>query len=254
MNDENNLNTPTDTEPKTNPPAPPADELAEYRNDKGEFDSEKIKKLVDDKKFFRSQIAKMRQTPTKIEEYGKDFTLDSKFDEFVSKEENKEKINKIFEKLDKLSLEKGLGVERNHDLRRFVLDELVDNKVIDLTPESKKAEEQQKIINERNDQVRAVIGEGTDIDAWNTNLLNWVHDFCNSEGEYKMHEHLIKTNSQWALSMHKVHQAMMGNRIPVAASEPNYNEAEWQRNFVKADRETQDKMLEERAKILTKNK
>ena len=46
---------------------------------------------------------------------------------------------------------------------------------------------------------------------------------------------------------------MMGNRIPIVNSDPQYNEEEWQRNFNKADVETQNKMLEERAKKLTKN-
>ena len=47
---------------------------------------------------------------------------------------------------------------------------------------------------------------------------------------------------------------MMGNRIPVVNSDPKYNEAEWSRAFSKATREEQDRMLEERARELMKNK
>lgn len=249
MNDDNQIK-----DPQGQPDTPPQDALAEYRNERGEFDPKKIEQLANDKKYYRSQIAKLRQLPQKVEEYGKDFVLDSKFDEYVSKDENKERINKIFEKLDKLSLEKGLGVDKNHDMRRFVLDELVAAGAIDLTPESEKTAKLQQAISERNESVKKAVGETIDIDAWNNGVLEWLRGFCNSEAEYKLHENLVKTNATWALSLNKVRHALMGNRIPVAQSDPKYNEAEWQRTFAKADRETQDRMLEERAKILTKDK
>lgn len=251
-NNEDIITNPPQDAPKA--PAAPADGLDEFRDSEGNFDAEKIKKLAEDKKYYRQQISKLRQVPQKIEEYGKDFVLDSKFDEFVSDEKNKERIDKVFEKLDKLSLEKGLGVDRNNDIRRFVLDELVDSGVIDLTSKAEKEARLAQVVSERNDTVKKTIGDTTDVDAWNSALLTWLKDFCNSEAEYKMHENLVKTNAIWALSINKMRHAMMGNRIPVAVSDPKYNEAEWNRQFRKADRETQDRMLEERAKELTKNK
>ena len=240
-------------------PVPPVeskqtDELAEYKNADGEFDADKIKQLAADKKYFRQQISKLKQMPEKIEDYGKDFVLDSKFDEFASKEENKEKLNSLFEKLDKMSMEKGIGVERNHDIRRFVLDELVASKAIDLTTDAEKEAQNQKAIEERNAKVQEVIGDVTDIQAWNKNLEDWLKGFCNSDAEFQMHKALLERNSIWALSLNKVRHAMMGSRIPVAVSEPKYNEAEWERAFRKADKETQDKMLEERAQILLKTR
>lgn len=253
MNENDPIKNPTDPVDPQNG-NPPADDLAEYRNSDGEFDADKIRKLAEDKKYFRSQISKLRQVPQKVEEYGKDFALDSKFDEFVTKEDNKKKIDTIFEKLDKLSLEKGIGVERNHDIRRFVLDQLVESKAIDLTTEADRAAADQKAISERNAKVQEIIGEVSDINAWNEGLLNWLKDFCNSEAEFQMHKSLVERNSVWALSLNKVRHAMMGNRIPVAVSEPKYNEAEWNRAFVKASREEQDKMLEERAKMMIKNR
>ena len=230
------------------------DDLAEYKNSDGDFDPEKIRKLAEDKKYFRQQISKLRQVPQKVEEYGKDFALDSKFDEFVANEDNKNKIAAIFEKLDKLSLEKGIGVERNHDIRRFVLDELVNQKAIDLTTEAERNAADQQVIGERNAKVQEVLGNATDINAWNTALLEWLKGFCNSDAEYEMHKKLIERNSVWALSINKVRHAMMGNKIPVAVSEPKYNEAEWQRAFNKADKEEQNRMLEERAKNIIKNR
>ena len=249
-----------DDDKKITPPAddsnnnPPADELAEFRNSDGDFDADKIKKLVEDKKFYRQQISKLKQTPQKIEEYGKNFVLDSKFDEFVSNEDNKKKIDTVFEKLDKLSLEKGLSVERNNDIRRFVLDELVENKAIDLTSAAKREEMAQKIVTERNEAVQKEIGDVSDVKAWDKNLYDWLETFCNSKAEFEMHKKLAETNSLWALSLNKIRQAQLGNRIPVVHSDPKFNEVEWQREFSKADRATQDKMLEERAKELTKGK
>lgn len=232
----------------------PADDLAEYRNDAGEFDPAKIKKLVEDKKYYRQKISKLNQTPESVEEYGKNFVLDSKFDEFISNEDNKKKIDTVFEKLDKLSLEKGLSVERNNDMRRFVLDELVASKAIDLTPAAKKEELAQKIVAERNTAVQEAIGEVSDINAWNANVLSWLKGFCNSESEYAMHKKLFETNSLWALSLNKIRQAQLGLKIPVIHSDPKFSQAEWDRAFSKASREEQDKMLEERARELTKNK
>ena len=236
------------------PVDPPKDDLAEYRNEDGTFSEEKIKKLAEDKKDFRQQISKLKQMPEKIEEYGKDFVLDSKFDEFASKEENQEKIKTLFEKIDKLSMEKGIGIERNHDIRRFVMDELVAAKAIDITSEAEKAAANQKIIEERNKAVQDVIGEVTDINAWNNALCDWLKGFCNSEAEYQMHKSLLERNSVWALSLNKVRHAMMGNKIPVAVSEPKYNEEEWMRAFRKADKEEQDRMLKERAEMMMKNR
>lgn len=230
------------------------DALAEFKNSDGEFDAAKIQKLVDDKKFYRQQISKLKQTPERIEEYGKNFVLDSKFDEFVSNEENKKKIDAVFEKLDKLSLEKGMSVERNNDMRRFVLDELVASKAIDLTSAAKKEEMAQKIVSERNAAVQEAIGDVSDIKAWNENVLAWLETFCNSKAEFEMHKKLFETNSLWALSLDKIRKAQMGNRIPVIHSDPKFNQAEWDRAFSKATREEQDRMLEERAKELTKNK
>lgn len=238
-------------EPQGNPPA---DDLAEYRNSDGDFDTEKIRKLAEDKKYFRQQISKLKQVPQKIEEYGKDFVLDSKFDEFVSNEENKAKIDSIFEKIDKLSLEKGIGIERNNDIRRFVLDELVENKVLDLTPAEQKAAMEQQILSDRNKAIQDSIGEASDIQAWDKNLFDWLKKFCNSEAEFAMHKKLAETNSLWALSLNKMRQMQMGNRIPVIHSDPKFNQEEWDRAFHKADKETQNKMLEERAKELTKDK
>lgn len=236
------------------PVDPPKDELAEYRNEDGTFSEDKIKKLAEDKKYFRQQISKLKQMPEKIEEYGKDFVLDSKFSEFAAKEENQEKIKTLFDKIDKLSMEKGIGIERNHDIRRFVMDELVDAKAIDLTSDADKEAATQKIIEERNAKVQEVIGDGTDIKAWNDALCDWLKGFCNSDAEYEMHKKLLERNSLWALSLNKVRHAMMGNRIPVAVSEPKYNEEEWMRAFRKADKEEQNKMLEERAKMMLKNR
>ena len=253
MNENDPIKNPTDTVDPQNG-NPPADDLAEYKNAEGQFDADKIRKLAEDKKYFRSQISKLRQVPQKVEEYGKDFALDSKFDEFITNEENKKKIDTVFEKLDKLSLEKGIGVERNHDIRRFVLDQLVESKAIDLTTEAERTAADQKAIAERNAKVQEVIGEVSDINAWNEALFGWLKDFCNSEAEFQMHKKLVERNSVWALSLNKVRHAMMGNRIPVAVSEPKYNEAEWNRAFVKASREEQDKMLEERAKMMIKNR
>lgn len=253
MNENDPTKNPTDPANPQND-NPPADDLAEYKNAEGQFDADKIRKLAEDKKYFRSQISKLRQVPQKVEEYGKDFALDSKFDEFITNEENKKKIDTVFEKLDKLSLEKGIGVERNHDIRRFVLDQLVESKAIDLTTEAERTAADQKAIAERNAKVQEVIGEVSDINAWNEALFGWLKDFCNSEAEFQMHKKLVERNSVWALSLNKVRHAMMGNRIPVAVSEPKYNEAEWNRAFVKASREEQDKMLEERAKMMIKNR
>lgn len=230
------------------------DDLAEYKDEDGAFNADKIRKLVDDRKYYRSQISKLKQTPEKVDEYGKNFVLDSKFDEFISNEDNKKKIETVFEKLDKLSLEKGLSVERNNDMRRFVLDELVASKAIDLTPAAKKEELAQKIVSERNTAVQEAIGEVSDINAWNANVLSWLKDFCNSEAEYSMHKKLFETNSLWALSLNKIRQAQLGLRIPVVHSDAKFSQAEWDRAFSKASREEQDKMLEERARELTKNK
>lgn len=236
------------------PVDPPKDELAEYRNEDGTFSEEKIKKLAEDKKYFRQQISKLKQMPEKIEEYGKDFVLDSKFNEFASKEENQEKIKNLFEKIDKLSMEKGIGIERNHDIRRFIMDELVEAKAIDITSEAEKAAANQKVIDERNKAVREAIGDATDINAWNNALCDWLKGFCNSEAEFQMHKALLERNSLWALSLNKVRHAMMGNKIPVAVSEPKYNEEEWARAFHKADKEEQDRMLKERAENVLKNR
>lgn len=237
------------------PVDPPKDDvLKEYRNEDGSFSEEKLIKLAEDKKYFRQQISKLKQMPEKIEEYGKDFVLDSKFDEFASKEENKEKIKALFEKIDKMSMEKGIGVERNHDIRRFVMDELVEAKAIDLTTDAEKEAANQKAIEERNKAVQDAIGQVSDINAWNKNLCDWLKDFCNSDAEYEMHKALLERNSLWALSLNKVRHAMMGNKIPVAAPQATYNEEEWNRAFRKADREEQDRMLKERAELLIKNR
>lgn len=233
---------------------PPADDLAEYKNEDGTFSEEKIKKLAEDKKYFRQQISKLKQMPEKIEDYGKDFVLDSKFDEFAAKDENKDKIKALFDKIDKLSMEKGIGVERNHDIRRFVMDELVEAKAIDLTTEADKAAQNQKAIEERNKAVQDVIGEISDINAWNKNLEDWLKGFCNSDAEFQMHKSLMERNSIWALSLNKVRHAMMGNKIPVAVSEPKYSEEEWSRAFHKADKEEQNRMLQERAELMLKNR
>lgn len=230
------------------------DDLAEYKNDDGTFNEDRIRKLSEDKKYFRQQISKLKQMPDNIEEYGKDFVFDSKFNEYMSKDVNKEKISKIFKKLDDLSLEKGIGIDRNHDIRRFVLDELVENGAIDLTSDAEKAIADQKVIDERNSKVQEVIGELTDMNAWNSNLEDWLRDFCNSEAEFQMHKGLMERNSIWALSLNKIRHAMMGNRIPVAVSESKYNEEEWARAFRKADKDEQDRMLKERAEILIKNR
>lgn len=230
------------------------DALAEFKDSDGNFDAVKIQKLVDDKKFYRQQISKLKQTPQAIEEYGKNFVLDSKFDEFVSNEDNKKKIDAVFEKLDKLSLEKGMSVERNNDMRRFVLDELVESKAIDLTPMAKREEIAQKIVAERNEAVQKEIGDVSDIKAWDKNVLSWLETFCNSKAEFEMHKKLFETNSLWALSLNKIRQAQMGNRIPVVQSDGKFNQAEWDRAFHNATRAEQDKMLEERAKEMTKGK
>lgn len=250
MDDEKVVETPETEKPVDNTPDP----LAEFKDSDGNFVADKIQKLADDKKYLRQQISKLKQLPEKIEEYGKNFVLDSKFDEFVSDEANKKKIDSVFEKLDKLSLEKGLSVERNNDIRRFVLDELVESKAIDLTPAAKKEEMAQKIVAERNEAVQKEIGEVSDINAWNKNLFDWLHTFCNSQAEYDAHKKLAETNSLWALSLDKIRKAQMGLRIPVVNSDPTYSPEEWQRQFAKADRETQDKMLTERAKKLTEGK
>jgi hypothetical protein len=236
------------------PKDPPKDELAEYRNEDGTFSEEKIKKLAEDRKYFRQQISKLKQIPEKEEEYDKDFVLDSKFDAFASKEENQAKIKSLFDKINKLSKEKGIGVERNHDIKRFVMDELVEAKAIDLASDEQKKAADQKVIDERNEAVRKEIGDVTDINAWNDALCDWLKGFCNSEAEYNMHKALLERNSLWALSLNKVRHAMMGNKIPVAAPQATYNEEEWNRAFRKADREEQDRMLKERAEMLLKNR
>lgn len=233
---------------------PPKDELAEYRNDDGTFSEEKIKKLAEDRKYYRQKISQLKQIPEKEEEYDKDFVLDSKFDAFASKEENQAKIKSLFDKINKLSMEKGIGVERNHDIKRFVMDELVEAKAIDLASDEQKKAAEQKVIDERNEAVRKEIGDVTDINAWNDALCDWLKGFCNSEAEYNMHKALLERNSLWALSLNKVRHAMMGNKIPVAAPQATYNEEEWNRAFRKADREEQDRMLKERAEMLLKNR
>lgn len=249
MNDDDKI-----IENGNDPKDPPKDELAEYRNEDGTFSEEKIKKLAEDKKYFRQQISKLKQMPEKEEEYDKDFVLDSKFDAFASKEENQTKIKSLFDKINKLSMEKGIGIERNHDIKRFVMDELVEAKAIDLTSDEQKKAADQKAIDERNEAVRKEIGDATDINAWNDALCDWLKGFCNSDAEYAMHKSLLERNSLWALSLNKVRHAMMGNRIPVAAPQASYNEEEWNRAFRKADREEQDRMLKERAEMLLKNR
>lgn len=229
-------------------------ELKEYRNENGEFDIAKLKQLDSDKKYYRQQISKLKQLPADKEEYSKDFVLDSKFDEYMSDEKNKERVTDIFNKIDDMSMEKGIGIERNHDIRRFVLDELVSAGTIDITSQAERKAREAKIIDERNTKVKEYIGDATDMDGWNTQLKGWLRSFCNNEAEYAMHEKLIDTNATWALSLNKVRQALSGNRIPMIDGEPNYSPEEWQRAFVKADTETQNKMLEERARKLTKGK
>lgn len=230
------------------------DELAAYKTPDGDFDPEKIKKLSQDKLYYRQQISKLKQMPSRIEDYGKDFVLDSKFDEFISTEENKEKIGKIFGKIDKMCMDKGIGVERNADIRRLVLDELVENKVIDLTSAEQREAQAAQIVQDRNKAVQDAIGEASNVEAWNKSLYEWLKSFCNNESEYALHKKLAETNSTWALSLNKVRQAMMGNRIPIIAPQASFNEEQWMNVFLKSSKEEQDRLLQERAEMLTKNK
>lgn len=230
------------------------DALAEFKDSDGNFDAAKIQKLADDKKYLRQQISKLKQLPESVEEYGKNFVLDSKFDEFVSNEENKKKIDTVFEKLDKLSLEKGLSVERNNDMRRFVLDELVASKAIDITPNAKKEEMAQKIVAERNSAIQNVIGDVSDMKNWDDQLYDWLKTFCNNSAEFEAHKRLAETNATWALSLNKIRQAMMGNRIPMLPPEASFSQESWDKAFHNASRDEQDRLLKERAEILTKGK
>lgn len=235
-------------------PEQKVDALAEFKDSDGNFDAAKIQKLADDKKYLRQQISKLKQLPESVEEYGKNFVLDSKFDEFVSNEENKKKIDTVFEKLDKLSLEKGLSVERNNDIRRFVLDELVASKAIDITPNAKKEEMAQKIVAERNTAIQNVIGDVSDMKNWDAQLYDWLKTFCNNSVEFEAHKRLAETNATWALSLNKIRQAMMGNRIPMLPPESSFSQESWERAFHNASKDEQDRLLKERAEILTKGK
>ena len=230
------------------------DPLAEFKDSDGNFVADRIQKLVEDKKYYRSQISKLKQMPEKLEEYGKDFVVDSKFDEFLSDENNRKTMGDLLVRIDNMCLEKGIGIERNHDIKRFVLDELVKDKVFDITPVAEKKAREDKILADRNDAVQDAIGVASDIDVWNQNVLSWLKGFCNSEAEYEMHKRLFETNSLWALSLNKIRQAQMGNRIPVIHSDPKFSQAEWDRAFHNATKEEQDKMLQERAIELNKNK
>lgn len=241
------------------PQTPPQnDGLDEYRNDDGEFDVDKIRKLAEDKKYYRQQISKLKQMPDKMEAYSKDFVLDSKFDNFLQKAENKDKINTIFEKLDKLSMEKGINVERNHDIRRFVLDELVENGAIDLTTDDQRKAEYDKIVAERDSRIKEVLGEMTDMDAWTKNLIDFVEKHCGSDAVFAKEKDLIKTNASWALHINSLLHGSKGLSLPPAISDEHFNEAEWQKAFHKAqlanDYETQDRMLIERAQKIMKAK
>lgn len=233
---------------------PPEDDLKDYRNIDGELDADKVRKVIEDRRYYRSQISKLKQLPEKTEEYGKDFVIDSKFDEFLTDEEHRKTVGDLLARVDTMCLEKGIGVERNHDIKRFVLNELADKKVFDLTPLAEKQAREERILAERDDAIQNALGDATDMRSWNTNMLNWLKTFCNSESEYEMHKKLFETNSLWALSLNKIRQAQMGNRIPVIHSDPKFSQAEWDRAFAKATPEEQDKMLEERAKDLTRYK
>lgn len=230
------------------------DDLKDYRNIDGELDADKVRKVIEDRRYYRSQIAKLKQLPEKTEEYGKDFVIDSKFDEFLTDEDHRKSVGDLLARVDTMCLEKGIGVERNHDIKRFLLNELADKKVFDLTPLAEKQALEERILAERDDAIQNALGEATDMRSWNTNMLNWLKTFCNSDAEYEMHKKLFETNSLWALSLNKIRQAQMGNRIPVIHSDPKFSQAEWDRAFSKASREEQDKMLTERAKELTKYK
>lgn len=243
-----------DTPADETKPVETPDALAEFKDSDGNFDAAKIQKLADDKKYLRQQISKLKQLPSSVEEYGKNFVLDSKFDEFVADEANKKKIDSLFEKLDKLSLEKGLSVERNNDIRRFVLDELVESKAIDITPAAKREEMAQKMVAERNKAIQDTIGNVSDINNWNSQLYDWLKTFCNNSAEFEAHKKLAETNATWALSLNKIRQAMMGNRIPMLAPEASFSQESWDRAFHNATREEQDRLLMERAKFLTEGK
>lgn len=228
------------------------DELKDYRNEDGTFNEDKLKQAMTEKKYYRQQISKLRNMPAKIEEYDADFNLDSKFDEYVSDENNKKKLDAVFGKLNQLCFDKGINVERNHDIRRFLLDEMVESGAVDLTPKADKEAKAKADHEAYLKELQDGIGDSTNLDAWQESLLGWLKTFANSEPEYSMYENIVKNSANGALSMNKIRQAMMGNRIPIVNSDPTYNEEEWQREFNKADRDTQNKMLEERAKKLTK--
>ena len=228
------------------------DELKDYRNEDGTFNEDKLKQAMTEKKYYRQQISKLRNMPAKIEEYDADFNLDSKFDEYVSDENNKKKLDAVFGKLNQLCFDKGINVERNHDIRRFILDEMVESGAVDLTPKADKEAKAKADHEAYLKELQDGIGDSTNLDAWQESLLGWLKTFANSESEYSMYENIVKNSANGALSMNKIRQAMMGNRIPIVNSDPTYNEEEWQREFNKADRDTQNKMLEERAKKLTK--
>lgn len=228
------------------------DELKDYRNEDGSFNEDKLKQAMTEKKYYRQQISKLRNMPAKIEEYDADFNLDSKFDEYVSDENNKKKLDDVFGKLNQLCFDKGINVERNHDIRRFLLDEMVESGTVDLTPKADKEAKAKADHEAYLKELQDGIGDSTNLDAWQDSLLGWLKTFANSETEYSMYENIVKNSANGALSMNKIRQAMMGNRIPIVNSDPTYNEEEWQREFNKADRDTQNKMLEERAKKLTK--
>lgn len=234
------------------PSAQETDELKDYRNEDGTFNEDKLKQAMTEKKYYRQQISKLRNMPAKIEEYDADFNLDSKFDEYVSDENNKKKLDDVFGKLNQLCFDKGINVERNHDIRRFLLDEMVESGAVDLTPKADKEAKAKADHEAYLKELQDGIGDSTNLDAWQESLLGWLKTFANSETEYSMYENIVKNSANGALSMNKIRQAMMGNRIPIVNSDPTYNEEEWQREFNKADRDTQNKMLEERAKKLTK--
>ena len=65
MAEENIQNQPTDKQDNQPADNNQPDILAEYRNEDGDFDVAKLKQLAEDKKYYRSQISKLKQLPEK---------------------------------------------------------------------------------------------------------------------------------------------------------------------------------------------
>ena len=201
-------------------------------DESGNFNREKVRDLAGRYLSERRSVSRMQEMPESAAKFKENYTPEEKFVPlFDEANEGGKKVREMFDKLDSMCFENGIGETKNKAIKNFLLKTLADNGIIDTTTAEEKAAKEQQKAEDQKAILEDALGANTDLDKVNAIIDEFIEDESDEDPDVKPVLEAIKSSAKGKLILYSLRNRIYGKPVPVMKTEIGTSQKALEREY-----------------------